>query len=348
MFFSGQSINFSGLLNQLKAPVWLANSATLIGALWLLFAFFMLHSRLRAERMRQAQDWLAALPIPASSRWQFIRAKIASLYALELLAGVLLVLWFSHRVAAIAQLAIGALIAAVYLIHAGRAKATAQTSGEPAKFARVRRSATIQAPLQAWFFGLMPEHAQLRWFWLLPLLLLPGATSVQMIGAAVLGFAAALRISCVSTAISRGNCQMTTLLDTSPLPAPKLYQASWRFAAQAILPLLLIAGLIGMIMPLKLVLPAALLTIVFGALATLSQLHFSFAFRYLDFPQPSNHSEASAKARAWLIFLLVAALLIRELAPLLPIFCLLSWRWLYRRGLAAVTGKTIQNTLSRL
>ena len=256
----------------------------------------------------------------------------------ELLPALLLTLWLVKPATAIALLLTGALGMTLILVHAQHANETQPLSSAQPNASRVRANMSTRYPMQAWFFGLIPTQAQLRWFWLLPILFLPGATSIQMIGVALLGFAAALRISSISNAIARGNCQMTMLLATSPLPATKLYQASWRFAAQAILPLLVIGGLIGLIMPIKLALPAAMLIITLGALVIVSQLHFSFAFRYLNFPQPSNHSEASVKARAWLIFLMLAALLIRELAPLLPIFCLLSWRWLYRRGLAPVAG----------
>jgi len=341
LFIAIKSNAAANFLDRLQAPEWLRNHAALIAALWILAALFKLHAQVRAARARQAHDWLAALPIAAQARWRFVGMKYASIFSVELLLGAALIAWLAGLAAATLFLLSGALLAALVIAYALRASEINFVSSAVVNPPRNPSSTILRAPLQAWFLGLLPTHAQMRWFWLLPLLLLPAAASLPLIGGAMLTFAAFTRISAVAAAIRQANLQVTTLLDASPLPANKLYQASWRFAAHTILPLLLIAALFAWLMPLKLAIFAAASVIALGVLAIVSQLHFSFAFRYLNFPQPDAHSEASAKARAWIIYLILCVLLMRELAPLLPIFCLLSWRWLYRRGLAAGTGQPV-------
>ncbi len=320
------------------APAWLSGNSMMVGALWLFYVSLMLRFRLRSFRAKQAQDWLAALPISAHARWQFVKLKALGFFALELSVGAVFMAWLNTWRAAFAFVVLGAIFAllTIYLTANRQFNSIAAASAlytSCAKLANLSRP-----PLPAWFSAAMPSTVQLRWFWLLPMLLLPMATSLLYLCAVMLGFAAYLRMAAVSTAIGRAFLGMSALLHASPMPAAVLYRAGLRFALQALWPLLIIAGLLAWVLPTQLKLFGAGMVLLAGFLMIISQHHFSFGFRFLHAPQPGSHSERAAQARAWLVFLMVCGVLLRDLAPLLPIFCLMAWRWLHQRGLAPVTG----------
>jgi hypothetical protein len=164
------------------------------------------------------------------------------------------------------------------------------------------------------------------------------AASFLYLCAAILGFAAYLRIAAISAAARCALLGISALLHSSPMPAGVIYRAELRFAVQALWPLLIIAGLMALVLPTQLKLFGASMVLLAGISMIISQLHFSFGFRFLPMTQPGAHSERNALARAWLVFLMVCGVLLRDFPPLLPIVFMLAWRWLYQRGLAPVTG----------
>ena len=252
--------------------------------------------------------------------------------------GALMMSWLSTWRAALAFIGLGVVIAVLanhLLPNRPYAHVAAATALDPT---RAKSASLSRSPMQAWFFASMPSSVQLRWFWLLPLLLLPMAASFGFFFAVIMGFAAYLRMAAISAAISRAFLGMSALLHASPMPANVIYRAGLRFAVQALWPLLIMAGLMAWMLPAQLKLFGASMVLLAGILMMISQHHFSFGFRFLHVPQPGAHSERVASARAWLVFLMVCGVLLRDLAPLLPIFCMLAWRWLYQRGLAPVTG----------
>jgi hypothetical protein len=335
-FIAGKPTTLQALIGRLAAPAWLSNYSMYLGVLWLVYLSAMLHLRMRTARLSQAQDWLAALPIPAQARWQFVQFKAASVFAFELLAGALVLAWMGTWTSALVFFLFGALIG--LLLLSTSPKVINPVVAAHTGLTQVKSGDLDRTPMQAWFFAALPTTVQMRWFWLLPMLLLPMAASFLYFCAVILGFAAYLRMAAISTAIGRAFLGMSALLHASPMPAAVLYRAGLRFALQALWPLLIIAGLLAWVLPAQLKLFGAGMVLLAGFLMIISRHHFSFGFRFLHAPQPGSHSERAAHARAWLVFLMVCGVLLRDLAPILPFFCLMAWRWLHQRGLAPVTG----------
>ena len=319
-------------------PIWITLTpyAWWLAALWVVAETSLIAGELRRRAGRQAQDWLAVLPIATRSRVQarvsftalraLLRAFAISLLALASLATMpegLRSAWWEPLICALALLLLidcGVLLREFRVQRIADAFADSRPKNPRLARSAGRASGRQAEPLLLWWRSQQMPMARFAWWWLLPGLLFPLGESMLSLTGLVLLILALLRGFAAMGATQRTLCQVSALLSPFPWTPAALYRASWRLVAGGLAApmILLVLGLSAFSAPLWLLLLAGL-----SASAWVT-LHLHCAYRYRRTPR-----------RFEIAFLLHSVLLMsltQALPPLAPLCLLAQCFWLYDQG----------------
>ena len=334
-----------GKFTGLARPNWLLGLEMHLSVVLVLMLLGQLYLRFKRGIAALNADWLAAQPIALSQRVSWLRAKIAARSVVELGVYSALAAWLMGRVYGSGVLVFGAGLSVITLILLAQPATVRQekiaqptapgpqgksTSAHNFSNANASGAAAAQspakthdaAPFNAMCASAIPRLSNLRWWWLLPLLLLPMGSNFVVVAAIISGFLILSRFVSVCTALVFALAQISKLTQTMPLRPVLLYQAALYFSTQGALLVALIAVAVGLAAG---SFGVAVVVAFAGLLLLATALHFGFGYR-------SEPLVCAARTRAGLLIALSLGLTVNSLPPLLPVVCALLWFWLYRRG----------------